>query len=323
MENKKKIVLSILLCLILIILPNLSCRKTSEDKYKNTSVRSMVYDGLKRTYRLHIPSSSNKTKAVPLLFVFHGGEGSGQQMEHLTLGGFNTLSDKEGFMVVYPDGVGKHWNDGRGIKMYRSHKENIDDVGFIDALIEEIAKTFNIDRGRIYATGISNGGFFSQRLACELSEKIAAIAPVAASMTEKISEMSPPERPVSVLIIAGTKDPLVPWEGGEVGIGPLKLGKVLSITETVKKWASYNNCSLSPLVTWLPEKDPKDGTRVRREVYGQGREGSEVILYAIEGGGHTWPGGYQYLPAFIVGKTSGDINANEVIWDFFKKYAID
>ncbi|MEW6377268.1 MAG: hypothetical protein AB1502_15940 [Thermodesulfobacteriota bacterium] len=102
-------------------------------------------------------------------------------------------------------------------------------------------------------------------------------------------------------------------EGGEIRLGQLRFGKVLSTSGTVKFWVSRNQCSPSPVISWEPDKDPQDGTRVRREVYGQGREGTEVILYAIEGGGHTWPNGYQYLGERLIGRISLDMDANEVI----------
>lgn len=286
---------------------------------------SIKWDGLNRTYLVHVPPSHNKEKAAPLLFVLHGGGGTGKGMVSLTKNGFNELADKEGFVVVYPDGIERHWNDGRGVARYRAHKENVDDVGFISALIEHLSQTLNIDAKRIYATGISNGGFFSQRLACELTDKIAAIAVVAAQMSKNLSLICKPKSPVSVLIMPGTKDPLVPYEGGEIGfpMGRVKLGKVLSVSETVKFWTAHNGCSSQPVVSWEPDNDPKDLTRVRKEVYSECKDKSEVVLLAIEGGGHTWPGGYQYLSEKIIGKTSRDIDANVVIWDFFKKHSRD
>jgi polyhydroxybutyrate depolymerase len=119
---------------------------------------------------------------------------------------------------------------------------------------------------------------------------------------------------------SNTEDPLVPWGGGEIRFGRQKFGKVLSVLESVKFWTTHNQCSSPSNITWEPDRDPKDGTRVRKELYNQCRESSEVVLYGIEGGGHTWPGGDQYLPEWMIGKTSRDIDANEVIWDFFKRH---
>jgi polyhydroxybutyrate depolymerase len=282
---------------------------------------SIIFAGLERTYRIHMPPTYDKSNAVPLLIALHGGRGSGEKMEELTLRGFNRLSDKEGFIVVYPDGIEKHWNDGRENVKYRAHREKIDDVGFISALIDHLAKQCNIDINRVYATGISNGAMMSFRLGCELSEKIAAIAPVAGSMPENLPGRCLFSRVLPVLMISNTDDQLVPWEGGEIRFGRQRFGKVSSVAESVKFWTTHNQCSSAPNITWEPDRDPKDGTRVRKELYNQCRESSEVVLYGIEGGGHTWPGGHQYLPEWIIGKTSRDIDANEVIWSIFKKHA--
>jgi len=284
---------------------------------------SIAFGGLERTYRIHIPPSYDKSKPMPLLIVLHGGGGTGKRMEKLTQGGFNKLSDKEGFLVVYPDGIEKNWNDGRENVKYRAHREKIDDVGFISALIDHLSKQYNLDIKRVYVTGISNGAMMSFRLGCELSEKIAAIAPVAGSMPENLPSRCSPSRPIPVLVISNTDDRLVSWEGGDIRFGRKTFGRALSVPETVKYWVNHNQCSSSPSISMEPDRDPKDGTRVRIESYDQCKEGTEVILCAIEGGGHTWPGGDQYLPKIIVGKTSRDIDANEVIWDFLKKHKRD
>ena len=286
-----------------------------------STARSIILAGLDRTYLIHVPNSYDKTKPMPLLIVLHGGGGTGEGMVKLTLRGFNRLSEKEGFIVVYPDGIEKHWNDGRENVSYRAHRERIDDVGFIAALIDVLAKQYSIDLNRVYATGISNGAMMSFRLGCELSEKITAIAPVAGSMPESLPARCLPSRPVPVLMISNTDDRLVPWGGGDIRFGRKTFGRALSVPETVKYWINHNQCSSSAAISMEPDRDPQDGTRVRKEWYNQCRESSEVILYAIEGGGHTWPGGDQYLPQWIIGKTNRDIDANEVIWDFFKKHA--
>jgi len=281
--------------------------------------------GLQRTYLVHIPLSHDKTKPVPLVIALHGGGGTAEHMKKLTLGGFNKLSDKDGFVVVYPDGMDKHWNDGR-IKeetKYRAHKENIDDTGFISALIDYFTKEYNINPKSVYVTGISNGAIMSYRLACELSDKIAAIAPVDGNMPQNFLPKCQPSKPISVLAINNVNDPLMPWNGGDITgpFGVKKFGKVLSVAQTVEYWVKHNGCTPSPTITEEPDRDPNDGTRVRWEEYSRGKDGTEVILCAIEGGGHTWPSGYQYLPASIIGKTSKDIDANEVIWNFFKKHS--
>lgn len=312
---------AILFCLGLIVFSSVDNPVPSFAQQTHESL--IQAGGLNRTYRIHLPSGHDRTKIAPLVLLFHGGGGTGQGMEKLTLGGFNRLADREGFIIVYPDGIEKHWNDGRGLQAYRAHRENIDDVGFISALIEHLIRTLNVDSNRIYAAGISNGGQFSQRLACELSDRIAAIGVVATQLPEHLPSSCAPKRTISVLMMPGTEDPLVPWEGGEIGFRRgRKFGRILSVPESIGFWVKQNQCPGSPGVTYEPDRDPKDGTRVRREAYVPCGGETEVVLYAVEGGGHTWPGGNQYLPARIIGRTSRDIDANEVIWNFFKKHAL-
>lgn len=326
MTNKKNIILLALPLAVIVILLIYGCSNRFDipNDQVGDYVDSIAWDGLERTYLIHIPPSYDKNKSIPLVIVLHGGGGTANSTVKLTKGGFNYLSDKKDFIVVYPEGT-RHlrspktrWNDGRDERYSQA-----DDVGFISALIDYLVQTLNVDPNRVYITGISNGAHMSMRLARELSDKIAAVAPVAYSMQKKYEEVPVSKKPISFLIMTGTKDPLVPWEGGETpdSTGTRMLGDILSVPATVKVLVSYNQCSPTPTITYEPDRDPNDGTRIRKEVYGNCTNGTEVILYAIEGGGHTWSGGWQYLPETIIGKTSRDIDANEVIWDFFKEHS--
>ncbi len=286
---------------------------------------SIVFDGLKRTYLIHTPPMHDKAKSMPLLIALHGGKGTGERMVKLTLGGFDRLADEKGFVVVYPDGIEKQWNDGRSANEtgYRAHTKRIDDVGFISALIDHLIETRNIDAKRVYVTGMSNGAIMSYRLACELSGKIAAAAPVTGNLPKNLYPSCSPSRPISVLAINNVDDALMPFTGGDI-TGPFgfrSVGKVLSTADTIEFWANHNQCSLPPAITQMLDKDPQDGTRVRKEEYRNCQSGTEVVLYVIEGGGHTWPSGFPYLPELIIGKTSKELNANEVIWDFFARHS--
>lgn len=286
---------------------------------------SLIHDNLKRTFNIHIPQSFDKSTQIPLVIVLHGRGGNGESMILVTLKGFNKLADKDGFIVVYPDGIELNWNDGRMDEEAndRAHRENIDDVGFISALIDLMIKDYNIDQKRVYVTGISNGAIMSYRLACELSQKITAIAPVDGNIPYLLVHECSPSEPVSVLAINNINDPLVPFYGGEIqsSIKKVKLGKVLSASESIGFWVKWDDCSITPVETEEPDRDPKDGTRVKSTHYINGNDGTEVILYAVAGGGHTWPGGFQYMPKWIIGKTSRDIDANEVIWAFFRRHS--
>ena len=231
---------------------------------------------------------------------------------------FNSLADKEGFIIVYPEAYEHHWNDGRGDPGIRAQAENIDDVAFISALIDQLVQDLNIDKKMVYATGISNGAIMSNRLGCELSDKIAAIAPVAGNIPQKTASTWSPSRAVSVLIINGTEDPIVPYNGGEVSFLSFKTGKVISVADTVKFWVSKDGCPAAPEMEQLPDLTPDDSTSTIIERYTGCRDGTEVVLYKVIGGGHTWPGGLQYMPEKFIGKTSRDFSATETIWQFFK-----
>jgi len=273
------------------------------------SRKQISVHGTTRTYLLHLPASLQSGHPAPLVLMFHGGDGRAAPMPRFT--GFDELADAKGFIVVYPDGLDRHWNDGRGLS-------KADDVGFVRALIDELEGEHLVDPKRIYATGISNGGFFSNRLACELSDKIAAIASVAATMPEVLMPACKPSRPVSVMYMQGTKDPLVPINGGT--IGP-QHGTAVSLQQAEEFWRVHDQTSPKPVSEDLPEL-VKDGTKVHRDVYGNGKDHTEVVVYTIDGGGHTWPGGTQYLPIFVVGKVTRNLQATPVIWEFFQKHSL-
>ncbi|MCD6218496.1 phospholipase [bacterium] len=280
---------------------------------------SIFHDGLERTFLYHIPQSYDISTPTPLVIAIHGGGGTGFHMVRLTFGRFNSLSEEEGFIVVYPDGIERHWNDGRKIH-YRAHRENIDDTGFMLALIDTFVQELNVDPDCVFATGISNGGMMSFRLACEATDRITAIASVSSALSSELSAHCVPSCPIPTLLITNTEDPLVPWEGGVIRFGRMRLGRAMSASDIAMYWARNNNCSDTPIITELPDNDPTDGTRVRREEFTQCANDTNVVHYIVEGGGHTWPDGYQYLPESLIGVTCKDINACEVIWEFFKGY---
>ncbi len=293
----------------------------SKEKDSYDPQYSILHNGHKRTYLLHKPSGLDKEKPVPLLIALHGGHGNGKRMIDLTYSKFNTLADKEGFIVVYPNGIGRNWNDGR-LNMpaaYKAHNRNIDDVGFISILIDELIKTCNIDPKHVYVTGMSNGALMTYRLAIELSNKIAAAAPVCGNIPTDIK--SKPIKPVALLIINGTDDPLIPFNGGYVHFFKKQLGKVASTNESVTFWVKNNKITNLPEIEKLPDSAPTDGCHVIKTSYGSSGEKGEVVLLTIKGGGHTWPGGWQYLNKKWIGNTCYDINACELIWEFCKLHS--
>jgi len=294
----------------------LMCQMFAFEVLAGTEKGSLDIAGRNRTYRLHVPDPYVAGQKAPLLLVLHGGGQSGRNMERGSH--FSKLADREGFIAVYPDAVSHHWNDGRVMSRYRSQRENIDDVGFLAALIEDMANQYPIDKQRIYVTGISNGAMMTMRFACERADLVAAIAPVIGAMPAKLASFCRPSRPVSVLMINGTEDPLMPWKGGSIHfLGKRSLGEVLSVPETAQRWARFNGCRSQPRISPVRDTYLRDNTRTYRIEYPDCREGTKVLLYKVEGGGHTWPGGKQYLPRFLIGSVSRDFNATQLIWDFF------
>lgn len=267
----------------------------------------------KRFYRIHVPPAYDGKTPLPLVLVFHGRSELARDIAEITR--FSKLADRQGFIVVYPVGIREHWNDGR-IATPIFAAGNYDDVGFIATLLQRLEGSLAIDMNRIYATGMSNGGMFVQRLACELDGTFAAIGPVAGTLPVDITPRCTPKQPVSVIEFHGTNDAYVHWQGGSVrAVG----GKTLSVPKTVAHWRALDHCAETPDIEYGPHNDPDEPQRVRRERYGSCREGTEVVLYAIEGGGHTWPGGPDD-PLLFAGAVNRDISATNLIWRFFSEH---
>jgi polyhydroxybutyrate depolymerase len=214
--------------------------------------------------------------------------------------------------------VGHQWNDGREVQSLQSQREKVDDVAFVSALLHAIGKEHPIDRARVFATGLSNGALFCHLLAAQRAGLVAAIAPVSGGIAEPWASNFKPSHAVSVFAIHGTKDPLVPFTGGAVdhGFG----GRVLPTEETLRKWVAQDGCHSIPTTGSVPDLDRNDHCTVQWFRWSGGQHGTEVLLYRVDGGGHTWPGARQYGPVFFVGWTCGDFDATETIWEFFKKY---
>lgn len=271
--------------------------------------RSVMVAGVERNYLLHVPTPTSPRNPAPLVLVFHGGGGHDWNMPGFTH--FDELADAQGFFVAYPDSTNRHWNDGRG-------ESDADDVAFTRALIADVERSHPIDPRRVYATGISNGGFFSNRLACDLADKIAAIVSIAAPMPKPLDATCKPSRPISVMYIQGTEDPLVPIDGGKVGFANgQRRGENISLDASARFWCRVDKISSPPEITNVPDLI-NDGTHVQRRVWSNGEDRTEIVVYIIEGGGHTWPGAAQYLPKLIVGKASQNLDATRTIWNFFK-----
>jgi polyhydroxybutyrate depolymerase len=280
---------------------------------------SLLVGDLNRDYLVYVPHGLPERDGTPVLFVFHGG--GGEAKGTMNLSKFNSIADREKFIVVYPNGVGGNWNDGRATTFSRAHRENVDDLAFFDAMLDKLSSEHPIDGRRVFATGISNGGIFSHYLAANRSQKIAAIAPVVGGIAEPFDQMFKPSAAVSVLIIQGTDDPLVPYAGGKIaGRTAIDRGSVIDTDKAVRLWVQTNGCKDDPVIETLPDRDPNDGCRVKVNRWSDGKGGSEVWLYRVENGGHTWPGGAQYLPRGLIGRVTNDIDSQS-IWEFLEAHS--
>jgi len=288
---------------LLLLLPR--CRSLEQ----HTVERRMEFGGLSRRYLIHVPP--NVTRPAPLVLMFHGGLSDAPGAEMTAT--WSQLSDREGFIVVYPEGPERNWHDGRVIEPETGR----DDVAFVAAVLDEVMKEHAIDGKMIFSTGISNGGFFSNYLAARLSTRIAAIAPVVGGIREPFHREFKPEKPVSVLLIMGTDDPLVPYGGGPVA---KNRGSCLSAEQSARMWHEANRCRPEPVKDELEDKDPNDGCKVKRSTWSDGKDGTEVVLLTIEGGGHTWPSGTQYLPKVFIGPVCRDFDT-DFIWQWLKSHA--
>jgi polyhydroxybutyrate depolymerase len=275
---------------------------------------NITVDGLQRNFIMYLPTGYNNAGKMPMMIVMHGG--SGEPTGMIQLADFRPIAERDKVVLVYPAGTQTSWNDGRPTA---SNLANVNDVNFISQICTYMVANKSVDATKIYATGISNGGFMASRLGCELSDKIAAIAAVAGSMEQNTiaANCNTNGRTMPVIYIQGTNDPLVSFNGGIMTVGAG--GTILSHAQVVAKWIGINNCGATPIITDLPDI-ANDGTTIKQRVYSNTTNGTEVVSYVVANGGHTWPQGYQYLGEAVIGKTSQDMNACEVIWQFFKRF---
>ncbi len=284
----------------------------------DSEVMQMAFGGLTRSYRLHLPDAYDSTsKFYPLVLVLHGGFGDGEKIEQTS--GMSEKADQEGFIAVYPDGTGLlkemyAWNVG--FCCGNAYEEDVDDVGFIYALISELENNYNIDSEKIYIAGFSNGGMMTYRLGAEFSDMIASIAVVSGAGGGKYTEdstryvMPEPKDTVSVIHFHGMADDIVPYEGGVPG-RPVsgEAYSYISVNESLDHWIQYNEC-----ITDATEEIIADGN-ITIQTYSGGRNSTEVILYTILDGTHSWPGSQGDVNSEEI--PNYDISATDLMWDFF------
>lgn len=290
-----------------------SDRKPSAEAPFAETAHSLTVDGRERSYVVQAPKEPRGT--LPVVFVFHGGGGRGAG---LAARGYREMVVKESFLAVYPSGWKNNWNDGRNAARIISQQEGVDDVKFVRTIVEDLAKRHKIDRSRVFATGVSNGGIFSHFLAAKAADLFAGIAPVIGGLAEPLAAGFNPSHPISLLVIQGDADPLVPIGGGPIARSD-RGGRVMATNDMLKLYLAHNGIAGAPEITQLPDADPNDGTTTEVRRYPPGRDGVRVEYYLVKGGGHTMPtlGGTRQRET-AVGKTSHDFDGLKAIWEFFR-----
>jgi polyhydroxybutyrate depolymerase len=271
----------------------------------NRSSGSFVSSGQSREYLLYVPGSYDQSKPTALVISLHGAGLWGAAQKETSQ--WNRVADEHGFIVVYPSGAGgggpRVWHEGVGAGPSR-------DVRFISELIDTLEARYNIDPRMIYANGLSNGGGMSFALSCTLSDRIAAVGMVGAALLLPFSWCTD-QRPVPMIAFHGTADSAAPYKGGFSWVAPTRFQGVRAFTTS---WARRNRCGTNPV-------DSVVATDVTRREYPNCADDAAVVLYTIEGGGHTWPGG-KPLPEWFVGPTSNSIDATSLMWDFFREHPL-
>jgi polyhydroxybutyrate depolymerase len=266
---------------------------------------SFVSSGEKREYLLYVPKSYDRSKPTPLVISMHGAGLWGAAQKEASQ--WNDLADRQSFIVVYPSGVG-----GKGVRIWRAQPGPglMKDVRFISELIDTLKASYNIDSTRIYANGLSNGGGMSFVLSCTMSNRIAAVGMVAAAQTMPWRWCTD-NRPVPMIAFHGTADPVVPYNGGSSWISSRPFP---STPRWAANWAQRNRCGANPVESMV-------ATDVTRREYTNCADDAPVILYTVQGGGHTWPGGGP-LPEWFVGRTTRSVDATSLMWAFFTEHPL-
>jgi polyhydroxybutyrate depolymerase len=287
-----------------------------------------------RTFLVHLPQGYDSQQHYPVVILLHSFDQEAAEVARLTH--FDQFADSNGIIAIYPNALNGRWNLGGGEpRPYRQRgpyrrrgwggyppperpapsdrgegRAHNQDMQFFHRMLEKAATRYSVDTHRIYAVGFGEGGFMALRMGCNMADRIAAIAVVAAAMPKMLTCV--PSRAISALLMDGTDDPIVHYDGGRYRESMLHL---LSAEDSAKEWGRLNHCSEKPAESKLPSQQ-QGGKDTKVYLFNDCERGSQVVLYGVKGGGHTWPGGEQYLSEKEVGKTSNALNANETIWSF-------
>ena len=268
--------------------------------------QTIYYDGNNREYELYIPENYNNSNAVPLLFNFHGGNGT--MSDQIYLSDMRSLADENNFIIVYPQAIADPTDDGSLNWIFKGDSDH-DDIYFIESIIDELSSQYSIDLSRVYACGYSLGGEFVYELLCRLNNKIAAGVVVARTMGQYQYENCNPEHPTAIMTILGTED----YESNYDGVVYNGVTYYISADDTHQYWTNYNNADVNPSEIQLPNNNSSDGSTVTKRIWGNGEACVAVVELRINGGGHDWPGSTGNM----------DINSNNEIWDFVSQYSLD
>ena len=268
--------------------------------------QTIYYDGNNREYELYIPENYNDSNVVPLLFNFHGGNGT--MSDQIYLSDMRSLADENNFIIVYPQAIADPTDDGSLNWIFKGDSDH-DDIYFIESIIDELSSQYSIDLSRVYACGYSLGGEFVYELLCRLNNKIAAGVVVARTMGQYQYENCNPEHPTAIMTILGTED----YESNYDGVVYNGVTYYISADDTHQYWTNYNNADVNPSEIQLPNNNSSDGSTVTKRIWGNGEACVSVVELRINGGGHDWPGSTGNM----------DINSNNEIWDFVSQYSLD
>jgi polyhydroxybutyrate depolymerase len=302
---------------------------------------TITVDSLDRTYTIHLPKGYDEKQHYPVVLLLHGVNQEADDMERLTR--FNELADKDSIIAVYPNALHGRWNFGvheptqqyvqrgpyrrrwpgpgyppppprnpeGGQRRREAPPAPADDIEFFNKLLDKIANKYSVDQSRVYATGLSDGGFMATKVGCAMADRIAAVGPVAAAMPKTMVCL--PARPIPVLMINGTDDPIVKYDGASAKPGRIA---TISVEDSAKEFAKLNHCSEKPSHSKVRAHE-KGGKDTEIATFEGCQQNASVVLYSVKGGGNAWPGGQQYEVEKQIGKTSNDLDANEVLWSFF------
>lgn len=277
--------------------------------------RTLVWGGRTRNFDVYAPAGASGP--LPLVIALHGSSQSADQFRHVAK--LSLAAERDRFLVAYPEGVGLNWNDGRDVQGIETYDQNIDDVGFLNAMVQAIDAEFAVETTRVYATGFSNGAIMALRLAQETPELLAGIACVAGSLPEQLITLPAPASPVPALFINSIDDPILPYNGGAVTYLGFTLGIMASVPDSIDYWIAANNANPEPLATALPDAATYDGCLVQQNFHAPLNGGVDVLAYTISGGGHSWPGGPQQADT-DARPVCYDIDATDILTAFFAQF---